>query len=115
MLCLILTFSTASIAQKYKGDSWAKVNAEGAGTLACVYYETPGLIYKDPSSGQMKGVCADILSDFKDFVKNKYGKEITIRYVGQEQIFTNFLNESLKSPHVLGVANVSITTERKKA
>jgi ABC-type amino acid transport substrate-binding protein len=114
LLSLLLAFSTAAIAQKYKGDSWSKIRSEGAGTLACVYYETPGLVYKDADSGEMKGVCVDILADFTDFIKNKYGKEVHIKFVGQEQIFTNFLNESLKSPHVIGVANVSITPERKK-
>lgn len=101
-------------AQKYSGNSWSQVKSQGKGTLACVYYETPGLIFKDPETGQMKGVCVDILQSFATYVKDTYGKDLTIRFVGQEQIFTNFLNESLKSPNVLGVANVSITAERKK-
>jgi ABC-type amino acid transport substrate-binding protein len=110
----LLAASFVASAQKYQGDSWSKVKSEGKGTLACVFYETPGLIFKDPETGKIQGVCADILKDFATFVKDKYGKDLTIKFVGQEQVFTNFLNESLKSPNVLGVANVSITEDRKK-
>ncbi len=114
LIVVILLLSGTGYSQKYSGDSWAKIKSHGSGTLSCVFYETPGLVFRDPSSGEMKGVCVDVLSDFADYVNNKYGKKITIKFVGQEQIFTNFLNESLKSPHVMGIANVSITTERKK-
>lgn len=114
LLIFCILMSAAAFSQKYKGDSWAKIRQNGSGTLSCVYYETPGLVYKDPETGKMKGVCVDILNDFASFVQNKYGKKITIRFVGQEQVFTNFLNESLKSPNVIGIANVSITPERKK-
>ncbi|NJM24435.1 MAG: transporter substrate-binding domain-containing protein [Bacteroidia bacterium] len=111
LLCLV---ALCAHAQKYKGDSWATVKANGSGTLTVIYYEQPGLIYK-ADDGAMKGVCADIISDFVDYVQKKYGKKITVNYAGKEQVFTEFLKISQETPNILGVTNTSITTERKKA
>jgi putative glutamine transport system substrate-binding protein len=108
-----LLLATEGFAQKYKGDSWAKVKTSG-GTLTVIYYEQPGLIYKDAATGKIKGVCADILDDFTKFVQEKYGKKLTINYAGQEQIFPEFLSITQSTPNILGVTNVTITDERKK-
>jgi ABC-type amino acid transport substrate-binding protein len=108
-----LLLATTSFAQKYKGDSWAKVKASG-GTLTVIYYEQPGLIYKDAATGKIKGVCADILDDFAKFVQEKYGKKLTINYAGQEQVFPEFLSITQNTPTIMGITNVTITDERKK-
>lgn len=113
---LILFFAVCFLqatAQKYKGDSWAKVKSSG-GTLTVIYYEQPGLIYKDEATGKMKGVCADILDDFTKFVKEKYGKTLTVNYAAKEQIFPNFLSTTQNTPNIMGITNVTITEERKK-
>src|SRR5687768_6376915 len=99
--------------QKYQGDSWAKVKSSGSGTLSIVYYEQPGLIFKS-ADGQMKGVCADIITDFQKFIETKYGKKITVKYVGEETEFPAFLEMIQQTHHILGVTNTTITEERKK-
>jgi hypothetical protein len=109
ILCLL---SVAVTAQNYKGDSWASVKANGAGKLSIVYYEQPGLIYV--ADGKMKGVCVDILSDFQKFVETKYGKKLTVEYVGEEKEFSNFLKVAQTTPNIVAVTNTSITEERKK-
>ncbi|MFZ6002063.1 MAG: substrate-binding periplasmic protein [Bacteroidota bacterium] len=103
---------SASLAQKYTGDSWAKVKSAGSGTLTVFYYEQPGLIYKD--GGKMKGMCADLLTEFTNFVQTKYGKKVTINYAGAEPVFTEFLLAAQNNKDVLGVTNVNINEERKK-
>lgn len=108
-----ILLTTVCFGQKYSGDSWAKVKTSG-GTLTIIYYEQPGLIYKDEATGKMKGVCADILDDFAKFVQDKYGKKLTINYAGQEQVFPNFLSITQTTPDIMGVTNVTITEERKK-
>lgn len=108
-----ILLTTVCFGQKYSGDSWAKVKA-GGGTLTIIYYEQPGLIYKDEATGKMKGVCADILDDFAKFVQDKYGKKLTINYAGQEQVFPTFLSITQTTPNIMGVTNVTITDERKK-
>lgn len=106
-------FASACFGQKYTGNSWSQVKANG-GTLTVIYYEQPGLIYKDEATGKMKGVCADILDDFTSFVQTKYGKKLEIKYAGKEQVFPNFLSITQSTPDILGVTNVTITEERKK-
>lgn len=106
-------FASACLGQKYTGDSWSKVKTNG-GTLTVIYYEQPGLIYKDAASGKMKGVCADILDDFARFVQTKYNKIVEINYAGKEQVFPTFLSITQSTPNILGVTNVTITEERKK-
>jgi ABC-type amino acid transport substrate-binding protein len=106
-----LTVAT-TFAQKYTGDSWAKVKSNGSGTLTVYYYEQPGLIYKE--GGKMKGMCADLLTEFTNFVQTKYGKKVTINYAGAEPVFTEFLLAAQNNKDVLGVTNVNINEERKK-
>lgn len=111
-ISLLLILSTLCYAQTYKGDSWSTVRSNGSGTLAIVYYEQPGLIFK--ADGKMKGVCVDILSDFGKFVEAKHGKKITVSYIGEEKEFSTFLKVAQTIPNVIGVTNTSITEERKK-
>jgi ABC-type amino acid transport substrate-binding protein len=110
---LFLLVSITAFSQLSKGDSWAKVKTGGSGTLAILYYEQPGLIYKAPD-GKVKGVCVDIILDFQKFVQTKYGKKITIEYVAEETDFPKFLTTIQQTNNLLGVTNTSITEERKK-
>jgi ABC-type amino acid transport substrate-binding protein len=110
---LLVLMSFQGFSQKYKGDSWAKIKSGTSGTLTVVYVEQFGLIYKD-RDGKIKGVCADILSDFTKYIKDKYGKSIRVNYAGEEPIFSNFLNAVQTTPDILGVTNTTITEERKK-
>jgi ABC-type amino acid transport substrate-binding protein len=113
LIALLLFVSASATAQKYSGNSWAEVKSSGEGTLAVVYYEQPGLIYK-AEDGKIKGVCVDILSDFAKYVDTKYGKKVTVDYVGREAEFSNFLKIGQSTPNIVAVTNTSITEERKK-
>ena len=86
LLSLFVLSATILHAQQTKGDSWATVKSGGSGTLAVLYYTQTGLIEKMPD-GQIKGVCVDILSDFQKHVETKYGKKISIEYIGEETEF----------------------------
>jgi len=113
LIILFFISTTSSFGQKYSGSSWAQVKANKSGTLSCVFYKTPKLVFKD-SDGQIKGVCVDILDDFRKFVKDKYSTDLTIEFVGEEKSFTDFMKQVNATKNVLGIANVSITPARKK-
>jgi ABC-type amino acid transport substrate-binding protein len=112
--CAALVFtSQLTFSQKYQGDSWATVKSNGSGVLTVVYSEQFGLVAKD-KDGKVKGVCVDILSDFAKYIKEKYGKQLTIKYSGEIPIFSEFLSTTQNTPSILGVTNTTITEERKK-
>jgi ABC-type amino acid transport substrate-binding protein len=113
LVIMMTVFSTVAFSQKYKGDNWENIKPGATGTLTVVYIEQYGLIYKD-RSGNMKGVCVDILSDFAKYAKEKYGKTVVIKYAGEEPDFATFLSIAQKTPGILGVTNTTITEERKK-
>lgn len=112
LVIIIAVSGFTSLHAQLKGDSWEKIKNSGKGTVAVLYYEQPGLIQE--IDGEMKGVCIDILRDFVQFVKQKYGKEITIQYGPRQKEFATFLTAVQSSSFVLGVTNTSITPERKK-
>jgi hypothetical protein len=115
-IILVIAFAFTShvaLSQKYQGDSWATVKSSGSGILTVVYSEQFGLIAKD-KDGKVKGVCVDILSDFAKYIKEKHGKQLTIKYAGEIPVFSEFLSTAQSTPNILGVTNTTITEERKK-
>lgn len=110
-LTLVL-FCHLLFAQDYKGDSWQKVKSAGSGTLTIVYFEQSGLIYE--SDGKVRGVCADIVSDFQKYVEKMHGKKVNVQYAARIPDFASFLKTVQNSENVLGVTNATINEERKK-
>lgn len=116
-ISLLLTFSmlllTSAIAQ-VQGDTWAKVQSTGAGTISCAYVETPGFVYTG-NDGKLTGICVDIMNDFIAYAKEKKGVNITMKFVGDG---TNFgkMYATAKSGNggVFGLGNVTITEARMK-
>lgn len=115
-LSFSLIFASAAHAQlSGKGDAWKTVMQEGEGKLYLPYYETPGIVYED-ENGEVKGVCVDILKDFSSYIKQKYKKEVRLEFVRHERDFSKFLEHIRQAPSgVIGVGNVTITPERKRA
>jgi membrane-bound lytic murein transglycosylase MltF len=111
-LSVLILVTHQLYAQKYQGDSWAKVKSAGSGDLSVIYYEQAGLI--QDVNGKPTGLCVDVLDDFAEFIQTKYNKKVTIKYVGKEPVFTEFLLAAQNNNNILGVTNVTITEERKK-
>ena len=98
ILIVALAFTShLTFSQKYQGDSWATVKSDGSGVLTVVYSEQFGLVFKD-KDGKVKGVCVDILSDFARYIKEKYGKQLTIEYAGAIPVFSAFLSTTQNYP-----------------
>jgi ABC-type amino acid transport substrate-binding protein len=108
----ILLFNTAGAQTRSSGDSWAETKLNKQGKLACLWNESYGIVYKD-ETGNIKGVCVDILEDFRKFVKAKYSVDLEILLL-EEKSFATFLTTISGTQNILGVSSVSITEERKK-
>lgn len=111
VLTLVLFVVSPNFAQ-FKGESWSKVKSNGSGELSCVYYQTPGLVFKE--DGKMQGVCIDIMNEFKKYVKSQYQVELTFNYLKKVPVFTDFIQTVRNGQDVMGICNTSITSEREK-
>lgn len=112
VLLVLCNISTAYA--QMSGDSWQNVQQKGSGELTVAYYTCPGFIYEN-QQGKMDGICVDIMQDFKDYVQNKYGDEIKIKYKESSTHYPDFLKEVKNSSSgVVGIGNVSVTPERKQ-
>ena len=106
--------TTSSYAQSLQGDTWAQASAAKSGTLTVTYVETPGLAYKN-NSGQLSGVCVDIVKDFAAWVKEAKGVDLKLKYIGDGASFSDMYS-SVKNGKggVVGLGNITIKDSRRK-
>lgn len=114
-LILFFLFSSfCSSAQTYVGDTWGQVKANGTGTIAMAYVETPSFVYKD-KSGKITGICVDIIADFVKWVNETKGVKLGSKFVGDGSSFRGMYDKVKGSiGGVVGLGNVTITEERKR-
>jgi ABC-type amino acid transport substrate-binding protein len=116
-LFLILAFIANThliFAQGYSGDTWANVKSAKNGTLSLAYVETPSFVYKD-KSGNLTGICVDIMNDFVKWVNESKGVSLSSRYLGDGSSFRGMYDKTKSATGgVVGLGNVTITEERKK-
>ena len=109
-----MSITLTTIAQISSGNSWKEVKQSGKGNVNIIYYQTPGLIERN-ANGTMKGMCADVIEDFKKYIKTTHNKDVTFKYIKKADAWTSFLqNVKTSGNGVLGVGNATITEERKK-
>jgi len=110
----IVCVSLISQAQ-LKGDTYASAKQKKSANVVYTYAEAPGFVAKD-ASGNVQGICVDLMGKFIDYVKTKHGISITVAYKSTKpDDFTYFLNE-VKGANggVFGLSNTTITEARKK-
>lgn len=92
---------------------WSDVQQTGSGTITLAYVPSEGFSYYD-DDGNMTGVTIELFRDFVEFVNDNYDVNISIHYHPIEN-FSEFY-ETVKTSEggVFGVANVTITEERKE-
>ncbi|GHM99309.1 hypothetical protein WSM22_07990 [Cytophagales bacterium WSM2-2] len=94
-----------------EGETWAKIKTAGKGELRMLFYEQAALIEYN-KTGQLQGLLVDIVSHFTDFVKKNYNVTLVLKYI-QEEDNTKYFQVINSQSNLLGVANISITEERK--
>jgi ABC-type amino acid transport substrate-binding protein len=111
-LLFLIVFTFSEGVAQINGKSWNEIKSAGEGELTCVYYQTPGLVFEE--NGKMQGVCIDIMTEFNDFVSEKYNVNLTFKFEKRIPVFTDFINTVKNSKNIMGVCNTSITAERKQ-
>lgn len=110
----LLLIAGPVFAQSYSGDTWANVKANKSGTISLAYVETPSFVYQD-KSGNLTGICVDIMNDFVDWLNANKGVKVTTRFVGDGSSFKGMYEKTKASTGgVFGLGNVTITDERKR-
>jgi ABC-type amino acid transport substrate-binding protein len=110
----LLATSHLALAQGYSGDSWANVKNQKNGSISLAYVETPSFVYKD-KSGNLTGICVDIMNDFVKWVNANKGVNITSKFVGDGSSFRGMYDKTKAgSGGVFGLGNITITDDRKK-
>jgi hypothetical protein len=74
---LLILVGCTTNEQSLTGDSWSKVRNSKKGTLVVTYTNAPKFSVKE--TGNYKGICFDILNDFKTYLKDKYGIALKIQ------------------------------------
>lgn len=96
------------------GDTWAKSQSAGSGTISLAYVETPGFVYKD-ASGNLTGICVEIVNDFVRYVNDNKGVKINTKFIGDGSSFSKMYNTAKSGKGgVFGLGNITITEARKK-
>lgn len=114
LVLIMLGTSTFAFGQALSGDTWANVSGAKSGTITLTYVETPGFVYKD-ESGNVTGVCVDIMADFISYVEKTKGVKLKTRYVGNGTSF-NAMYNGVKGAKggVFGLGNITMTEARTK-
>lgn len=115
-LFVISIFCMSLSAQaQLKGDTYASAKQKKSANVVYTYAEAPGFVSKD-ASGNVKGICVDLMNKFVDFVKTKHGISISVKYqAAKPDDFTYFLSEVKRANGgVFGLSNTTITEARKK-
>ena len=112
---LLLMFSHSSFSKQLKFDSWETCKKRRSGDIVITYCNTPGLAHK--INNKRTGVCFDIMEDFVNYIKAQYNVTLQINYkdIADPADFGLFVSTVRNaSGGVFGLADVTITPERKK-
>lgn len=114
VFAMFLAVATTPLMAQYSGDSWKQVKGAGSGTISFAYVETPGFVYKD-NTGQLTGICVDIMKDFVEYVNSTKGVKLTTKFVGDGSSFSGMYSKVKSSSQgVFGLGNITVTDSRKR-
>jgi putative glutamine transport system substrate-binding protein len=102
-------------AQSFTGTFWADAQKTKQATLTVTY--TEALKFAEKKNGEYTGLCFDIWRDFEAYVASRYGITVktNIKDLSDPRDFDLFMLSVQKSTGgVFGLADVTITEERKK-
>jgi len=96
-----------------RNHTWEEVQQMGGGTITLYYVPSDGFSYTDEND-RLTGVTIELVRDFADFINVEFDMNLTIHYEPIEQFSTFYSTVRDASGGVFGVANVTITEERRE-
>jgi signal transduction histidine kinase len=94
--------------------SWAEAQKAGKATIYIYWYESRPFIYQD-ETGTMRGIEEEILSGFRDYVREKYKVELTLQWIETQNFENTYLTICTeKLPGAFGLSAFSITQKRRE-
>jgi ABC-type amino acid transport substrate-binding protein len=114
MLALALTQAAGSQTAAGRCDSWEEVLAGKKGTVTALWDDIEPFIYVD-KEGVLRGVEFEIMESFKDYLKVKYGIDLSItweRAGSFDNIYQKVKNSARSG--IFGWSYYSITPAREK-
>jgi hypothetical protein len=111
-LLLLISCNNDSSENDIPNSSWQDVIQNGSGTITLAYVPSAGFSYED-EEGNLTGVTIELIHDFSDYINTEYEIELDIYHRPIEHFaeFYHFVQTSQGG--VFGVANVTITEERR--
>jgi len=113
LLLGLLLWGCESDHAELQPSTWAETRERGEGVIELVYVPSDGFSYED-EEGRLTGVTIELVHDFVEFVNREYDVDVMIQTKAIESFseFYNYVKESESG--VFGVANVTITEQRKE-
>lgn len=109
---LILLISCSGKSDEMANSTWEDVQTSREGVVTLYYVPSDGFSYYTDND-RLTGVTIEIFRDFIDYVNVEYDVDVAIHYEPVER-FSNFYQTVKNSiGGIFGVANVTITKERK--
>ena len=94
-------------------DSWATVKEKGQGVVTMYWYESQPFIFRN--TGGMAGIEYEIVEDFRDYLKEKYGIGLRVIWKeGKSFADTYEVVKNAQVPGIFGVSAFSVTPERQR-
>lgn len=98
---------------KTQNTNWSEVKERGSGTVTLAYVTSDGFSYED-ENGHLTGVTIEIVRDFVEYVSSEKNVSLNIHYQPVDRFGDFYEYVKISRGGVFGVANVTITEERRK-
>ncbi|WP_258098040.1 ATP-binding protein [Marinoscillum pacificum] len=94
-------------------QSWEEAQKTHAASLDLAWYTSRPFI--EEVNGEMKGIEADMMLEFQEFLKERYQVQLTINWI-EDVNFPGIMNrvKTSNQPNVFGISAFSITEERAR-
>lgn len=112
LVCVLFSCTTRD-EEPITNNTWEAVQQMGGGVVTLVYVPSDGFSYTD-ANGRLTGVTIELVRDFVDYVNVNYNMNVTISYKPMSQFSEFYETVQDASGGVFGVANVTITDQRKE-